>query len=135
MAGDVELGVKRILRNIFGILICCLVAAGSGAGQDRKIRPIKGKKIIVNGSVANERYRTYFFKAREGQRVSIKVTGDAAAHFTLFAQHSFDAEPFGEETGMASWSGKLPRADAGEYAIRLGSYFKVARYRLEILLR
>jgi hypothetical protein len=119
---------------VLGWLILC-VSIGSATGQDRKISVIKGKKLILNGSVANERDRTYFFKAREGQAVSIKLTGDDAALFILFAQHSFDAEPFGEETGMTTWSGRLPRAHSGEYAIRVASYFKVAKYRLEVLLK
>lgn len=119
---------------LFGLSVTLLMVLFDvpAAAQDKKIRLVKGKKLVLNAEVSDQQDRSYFFKAREGQMVTIKLTGRDAV-FELFAQHNFDAEPFSEE--IKSWSGKLPRADSGEYAIRLSSYHKIASYRLEIVLK
>lgn len=36
---------------------------------------------------------------------------------------------------ITSWSGRLPNADSGEYAIRLISNYKVASYTPEVMLK
>lgn len=125
--------MKRKFTILLGIAMCCLLLINTGIAQDRKIRVVKGRQLMVTGEVPSDKERSYFFKAKKGQTLTVKITGNDAAYFVLFAQHNFDAETFSEET--RGWSGKLPRADAGEYAIRLGSYFRVATYRLEILLK
>lgn len=122
--------MKTKLAILFAII--GLFLTNSIDAQDKKIRLVKGRKLVLKSEVSDQRDRSYFFKAREGQTLTIKLIGRDAV-FELFAQHNFDAETFSEET--KSWSGRLPRADSGEYAIRLISYHKVASYTLEILLR
>lgn len=117
---------------IFGIIILSLFSIIFVSAQDKHIRLITGRKLILKGAVRDGDDRSYFFKAKKGQNLSVKLIGRDAV-FVLYAQHNFDAETFSEET--KSWSDKLPKADAGEYAIRLSSYYKVASYTLEILLK
>lgn len=117
---------------LFGILILSLLTANLAAAQDKNIKVFKGRKLIIKGEVSDQKDRTYFFKAKKGQTLTVKLIGRDAV-FVLAAQHSFDSENFTEETRI--WSGKLPNADSGEYAIRLSSYHKVASFTLEITLK
>ncbi|MGI8641121.1 MAG: hypothetical protein ACR2MG_14395 [Pyrinomonadaceae bacterium] len=124
--------MKKKLLVLIATVVLCLLATNFVSAQDKHIRLVKGKKLVLKGNVSDQADRSYFFKAKKGQNIIIKLIGRDAV-FILFAQHNFDAETFSEETKL--WSGKLPNADSGEYAIRLSSYHKVASYTLEILLR
>ena len=124
--------MKKKLAILFGIVVLGLLLTNSIAAQDKHIKVIKGRKLILKGEVSDQKDRTYFFKAKKGQSFTIKLIGRDAV-FILAAQHNFDSEEFSEETRI--WSGKLPRADSGEYAIRLSSNYKVASFTLEIMLK
>ena len=123
--------MKHKFTALLSATVLSLILSNSVIAQDKNIRSIKGRKLVLKGEVSDQRDRSYFFKARPGQTLTVKLTGRDAV-FVLFAQHNFDAETFSEET--KAWSGKLPRAASGEYAIRLISYHKIASYKLEILL-
>lgn len=127
-----EIIMKKNLLLMFGILVLSWLNANSVLAQDKNIKVVKGRKLILKGEVSDQKDRAYFFKAKKGQTVTIKLIGRDAV-FILFAQHNFDSENFTEETKF--WTGKLPRADSGEYAIRLSSYHKVASFMLEITLK
>jgi len=124
--------MKKKLTVMFGIVFVGLFLINFANAQDKNIKLVKGRKMVIKGEVSDQKDRTYFFKAKKGQNFTIKLTGRDAV-FTLFAQHTFDAETIIEET--KSWAGKLPNADSGEYAIRLSSNYKVASYTLEITLK
>ncbi len=124
--------MKKKLVILFGIVVLSLLAANSITAQNKHIKVVKGKKLVLKGEVSDQKDRTFFFKAKKGQTVTIKLIGRDAV-FMLFAQHNFDAEEFSGETKL--WSGKLPHAGSGEYAIRLSSNYKVASFTLEITLK
>ena len=124
--------MKKKLLVLFGIAVLSLLLTNSAAAQNKNIKVVKGKKLVLKGEASDQKDRTYFFKAKKGQQVTIKLIGSDAV-FTFFAQHNFDAETIVEETKL--WSGKLPRADSGKYAIRLISYHKVASFTLEITFK
>lgn len=124
--------MKKKLIVMFGIMFVGLLLTNFANAQDKNIKLVKGRKTVIKGEVSDQKDRTYFFKAKKGQNFTIKLTGRDAV-FILAAQHNFDSENFTEET--KSWSGKLPNADSGEYAIRLSSNYKVASYTLEITLK
>ena len=124
--------MKKNLTIMFGIAAFALLFANFANAQDKNIKLVKGRKMIIKSEVSDKKDRTYFFKAKKGQNFKIKLIGRDAV-FILAAQHNFDSENFTEET--KSWTGKLPNADSGEYAIRLSSNYKVASYTLEITLK
>lgn len=124
--------MKKKLTVMFEIMAFALLLTKFANAQDKNIKLIEGRKTVIKGEVSDQKDRTYFFKAKEGQNFTIKLIGRDAV-FILAAQHTFDSENFTEET--KSWSGKLPRADSGEYAIQLSSNYKVASYTLEIMLK
>ncbi len=124
--------MKTKFTILLGIAILSLLLSNSATAQDKHIKVVKGRKLILKGEVSDQKDRIFFFKAKKGQQITIKLIGRDAV-FILAAQHNFDSEDFTEETKF--WSGKLPRADSGEYAIRLSSYHKVASYTLEIALK
>jgi hypothetical protein len=124
--------MKKNFVFLFGIVILSLLTANFVTAQDKNIRVVKGRKLVLKGEVSNQKDRTFFFKAKKGQSFTIKLTGRDAV-LILAAQHKFDSENYTQET--KSWSGKLPQADSGEYAIRLSSNYKVASFTLEITLK
>jgi hypothetical protein len=74
----------------------------------------------------------YRFRARAGQRVTAKVIG-RDADFTVYLNYGLDAEPVARDT--KSWSLTMPREFNGHCEIALHSTYKLADYRLEILLK
>ncbi len=124
--------MKKKLKLMLGIMFVGLLVTNFVNAQDKNIKLVKGRKMVIKGEVSDQKDRTYFFKAKKEQNFTIKLIGRDAV-FILAAQHNFDSEDFTEET--KSWSGKLPNADSGEYAIRLSSNYKVASYTLEITLK
>ena len=122
--------MKTKLTALLGIAVIGVCLIGSVTAQDKNIRLVRGRKLVLKGEVSD--LRDYFFKARGRQTLTVKLIGQHAV-FELSALHDFDAVTFSEET--RSWSGRLPRADSGVYSVRVISYHKVASYTLEILLR
>jgi len=82
--------------------------------------------------VSDRAERSYIFKAKKGQQLTVKLVGRDAV-FILSGGTAGSVEDYTEET--KSWSGKLPPSDDNEYYIRLSSYHKVASYTLEVLLK
>ncbi len=58
---------------------------------------VKGRKLILKSMVREGGDKSYTFKAREGQQLTVKLIGSDAA-FILYASHPFDVESISEET-------------------------------------
>jgi len=123
--------MKRKLAILCVIFVLCLLSANTAVAQDKNIRLVKGRKLTLKGEVSDQAERSYIFKAKAGQHLSIKLIGRDAV-FILSGGTAGSVEDYSEET--KSWSGKLPPSD-DEYYIRLSSYHKVASYTLEITLK
>ncbi|MDQ2937198.1 MAG: hypothetical protein M3R67_06790 [Acidobacteriota bacterium] len=124
--------MKKLLKISVGTIVLCLLATNFVSAQDKRIRLVKGRKLILKGMVREGADKSYTFKAQEGQQLTVKLIGSDAA-FTLYASHPFDVESIIEDT--QSWSGKLPANQDGEYKIAMISNYKVADYTLIILLK
>ncbi len=124
--------MKRKLAILCVIFVLCLLSTNTAVAQDKNIRLVKGRKLILKGEVSDQAERSYIFKAKAGQHLSIKLIGRDAV-FILSGGTAGSVEDYSEET--KSWSGKLPPSDGNEYYIRLSSYHKVASYTLEITLK
>lgn len=99
--------------------------------SEKNVRVVKGKKLVLTGSVRDGDEVLYRFRARAGQRVTVKVIG-RDADFTIYLNYGLDVEPVAQET--KSWSGTLPREFDGHCEIGVHSTYKLASYRLEILV-
>lgn len=99
---------------------------------ERNVRPVKGKKLILKGTVRDGDEVLYRFKARAGQRVTIRVIG-RDADFSVHLNHGLDLEMVAQDT--KSWSGTMPPEFSGDCEIGVHSTYKLADYRLEILVR
>lgn len=99
--------------------------------SEKNIRVVKGKKLVVTGAVRDGDEVVYRFRARAGQRVTVKITGRDAG-FSVSLNHGLDVEPVANET--KSWSGTMPAEFNGHCEIGVHSTYKVANYRLEISL-
>lgn len=124
--------MKKRLMILVVMIVLCLLAANLVSAQDTRIRLVKGRKLVLKSWVRDGADKSYTFKAREGQQLTVKLISKDAV-FTLYSSHAFDVEAISEET--KSWTGKLPANSDGEYRISLISYYKVADYTLEILLK
>ena len=99
--------------------------------SEKNVRVVKGKKLVLTGSVRDGDEVLYRFRARAGQRVTVKVIG-RDADFTIYLNYGLDVEPVAQET--KSWSGTMPREFDGHCEIGVHSTYKLASYRLEILV-
>ena len=99
---------------------------------EKNIKVVRGKKLVLTGAVRDGDEVVYRFKARAGQRVTVKVVG-RDSDFTVYLNHGLDVEPVANDT--KSWSGTMPPEFDGHCEIGVHSTYKVANYRLEILLK
>jgi len=130
------------MKKIFSISIAiCLSASLLSADvsaqsynrvSEKTVKVVKGKKLVLTGAVRDGDEVVYRFRARAGQRVTIKIIG-RDADFTVYLNHGLDVESVAQE--IKSWSGTMPREFNGHCEIGIHSTYKVADYRLEILLR
>lgn len=133
-----------MLKTSVRVLALCaaLVALGAAPAASAQEQVIKRLRFArgessktVKGSVSPEGDRyLYFFKARKGQRLTVRlVSDDGNAVCDVMSHGQFDANPVVE--GTADWAGRLPAADAGEYSIEVRSTGGLARYTLQITIR
>lgn len=100
--------------------------------SEKTVKPIRGKKLVLTGVVHDGDEVLYRFRARAGQRVTVKVFG-RDADFTAYLNYGLDVEAVASDT--KSWSLTMPREFNGHCEIALHSTYKLADYRLEILLK
>jgi hypothetical protein len=97
--------------------------------SEKNVKVIKGKKLVLTGSVRDGDEVLYRLRARAGQKITVKVTG-RDADFTVYLNYGLDVEPVAQE--IKSWSGTMPREFDGHCEIGVHSTYKLAGYRLEI---
>lgn len=100
--------------------------------SEKTVKVVRGKKLVLTGTVRDGDEVLYRFRARAGQKVTVKVTG-RDSDFTIYLNYGLDVEPVANDT--KSWSGTMPREFNGHCEIGVHSTYKLADYRLEILLR
>lgn len=100
--------------------------------SDKTIKVVRGKKRILTGAVRDGDEVVYRFRARAGQKVTIKIIG-RDSDFTVYLNYGLDVESVADDT--KSWSGTMPPEFNGHCEIGVHSTYKVADYRLEILLQ
>lgn len=130
--------MKKNFLILFAVCLLALLAANETSAQaynrvsEKRITPVKGKTLVLSGAVRDGDEVVYRFKARAGQRVTVKIIG-RDADFSVYLNYGLDAEMVAQDT--KSWSGKMPPEFNGNCEIAIHSNYKVADYRLEILLK
>lgn len=107
-------------------------AQGYNRVSEKNIKVVKGKKLVLTGAVRDGDEVVYRFRARAGQRVTVKIAG-RDSDFSVYLNYGLDVEPVANDT--KSWSGTMPREFNGHCEIGVHSTYKVADYRLEILVK
>ena len=100
--------------------------------SEKNIKLVRGKKLVLTGAVRDGDEVLYRFRARAGQKVTVKVIG-RDSDFTVYLNHGLDVETVANDT--KSWSGTMPREFNGHCEIGVHSTYKLADYRLEISLK
>ena len=127
--------MKNKLTILFGMTVVFLLTinfvSAQSAPLEKRIKLVRGQKLVLKGDVYEGDDFYYNFKARKGQTLTVKLIGLDA----VFTLNTMDIEvaPFTKETKF--WSGKLPEDNGSGYSIKLTSNYKSASYRLEIMLR
>ena len=130
--------MRKTLLILFAICLSAWLMTVEVSAQsynrvnEKNIKVVKGKKLVITGTVRDGDEVVYRFRARAGQRVTVKVTG-RDSDFTVYLNHGLDVEPVAQET--KSWSGTMPPEFNGHCEIGVHSTYKVADYRLEISLK
>src|ERR1700709_931815 len=123
--------MKRKLIILPAVLLLVLLSTGLVSAQAKTIHLIRGKKLVLKGQIREGDEFSYLFRAREGQRLTVRIIGRDAV-FSLYGGAVY-SDSVCEEKQL--WSGKLPEGDAdNEYAIKMKSNYKLAGYTIEILL-
>jgi hypothetical protein len=130
---------SRSMRAAAVALALLVLAAVPASAQEQVIKRLRftrgSNSKTVKGQVSPEGNRyLYFFKARRGQRLTVRlVSDDGNAVCDVMSHGQFDANPVVEET--VDWTGRLPEADAGEYSVEVRSTGGLAKYVLEITIK
>lgn len=130
--------MRKTFLILFTIFLSAWLMADEVAAQsynrvsEKNIKVVRGKKLVLSGTVRDGDEVLYRFRARAGQRVTVKVIG-RDSDFTVYLNHGLDVEPVANDT--KSWSGTMPREFNGHCEIGVHSTYKVADYRLEITLK
>lgn len=114
-----------------GVMTAPVSAQSYNRVSEKNVRVVKGKTLVLTGSVRDGDEVLYRFKARAGQKVTVKVIG-RDADFGVYLNHGLDVEPVAQE--QKSWTGTMPPEFDGHVEIGVHSTYKVASYRLEILV-
>jgi hypothetical protein len=127
--------MKKKLVILSGVtvlfLLTTIFVSAQNAPLEKRIKLVKGHKLVLKGEVYEGDDFSYNFKARGGQLLTVKLIG-RDADFTINTNDT-DVAPFTRVT--KSWSGKLPGDNTNEYSIKLTSNYKSATYRLEIMVK
>ena len=100
--------------------------------SEKNIKVVRGRKLVLKGAVRDGNEVVYRFRARAGQKVTVKIIG-RDSDFSVYLNYGLDVESVANDT--KSWSGTMPREFDGHCEIGVHSTYKVANYRLEILLQ
>ena len=130
--------MKKTFLILFAIFFSAWLMTDEVSAQsynrvsEKSIKLVKGKKMVLTGAVRDGDEVLYRFRARAGQRVTVKIIG-RDSDFSVYLNYGLDFEPVANDT--KSWSGTMPREFNGHCEIGVHSTYKVADYRLEILLK
>lgn len=130
---------SRSIRATALALLLLLVGVGPASAQEQVIKRLRftrgSNSKTVKGQVRPEGNRyLYFFKARKGQRLTVRVTSDDGnAVCDVMGHGLFDVNAVVENT--VDWTGRLPETDEGQYSIEVRSTGGLAKYVLEVVIK
>ena len=130
--------MKKRFLILFAICLSALLLTDEVSAQsynrvrEKTIKLVRGRKQVLTGAVRDGDEVVYRFRARAGQRVTVKIAG-RDSDFSVYLNYGLDFEPVANDT--KSWSGTMPRVFSGHCEIGVHSTYKVADYRLEILVK
>lgn len=103
--------MRRTFLILFAIICLSALMTSEVSAQtynrvsEKNIKLVRGKKLVLTGVVRDGDEVLYRFRARAGQRVTIKgISRDS--DFSVYLNHGLDVEPVAQDT--KSWSGMMP---------------------------
>lgn len=130
--------MRKTLLILFAVYVAAWVMTDKVSAQsynrvsEKNIKVVRGKKLVLTGAVRDGDEVVYRFRARAGQRVTVKIIG-RDSDFSVYLNYGLDVESVAHDT--KSWAGTMPPEFNDHCEIGVHSTYKVADYRLEISLR
>jgi len=127
--------MKKFAYAFFLALL--LVAASAARAQCSRIRFARGRtSAVVNGKVGAQKLAHYCLHAREGQRMTARLTSaDRRARFYI-APDGYDADFLEGADGVTHWEGELGSASgSGDFIIAVETSRAGATFTLEVTIR
>ncbi len=126
---------------LFGLAVLSMLflfAENGSAQTKQRVSFVRGaSSATVSGTVKGYKYIDYVVGAREGQTLSVRVSGSTSAQLAVFMP---DGGNIGmDAAGVESWSGELPTS--GDYVVRVlqpraqARRGETARYSLRISIQ
>src|SRR5258708_8196728 len=101
--------MKKKLVILVGTIVLTLLTttfvSAQNAPLEKRIKLVKGQKLVLKGEVYEGDDFYYNFKARQGQNLTVKLVG-RDADFIVNTNDGIEVYPLTKETKY--WSGKLP---------------------------
>jgi hypothetical protein len=116
------------------LVLACAIAAQAQRGTSvvRRVQFPRGRTTaILRGAVRRGVSHDYLLGAREGQRMSVHLTANGDASFSIMSPNGNSLADF-----VSDWSGELP--ESGDYRINVlppTRNNKPAQYTLEVTIR
>lgn len=120
--------MKKVIASS---LLCCLLAAPALAADKVTTVPVQFTKgtssAQVKGTFAGYDSINYTLSAKEGQQMTVKITGSNNANFNVFGPGAAPgaAEALGNGAVGSDWTAKLPAS--GKYTIQVFQMRATAR--------
>src|SRR6185436_14636734 len=90
--------MRKTLLILFAVCFAAWLATDKVSAQsynrvsEKNIKVVRGKMLVLTGAVRDGDEVLYRFRARAGQRVTVKVIG-RDADFTVYLNYGLDVEP------------------------------------------
>ena len=130
--------MRKTFLFLFAVCLSAWLMTGDVSAQsynrvsEKTVKVVRGKKLVLTGAVRDGDEVLYRFRARAGQRVTVKITG-RDSDFSVYLNYGLDFDSVAQDT--KSWSGTMPPEFNGHCEIGVHSTYKLANYRLEVLLK
>ena len=129
--------MRKTVLILFAICLSAWLMSNEVSAQsynrvsEKNVKLVKGKKLVLTGTVRDGDEVVYRFRARAGQRITVKIAG-RDSDFSVYLNYGLDVEPVAND--IKSWSGTMPKEFNGHCEVGVHSTYKVADYRLEVSL-
>ena len=127
--------MKKFAYAFFVTLL--LITASDARAECSRIRFARGRtSTVINGKVGAQKLAHYCLHAREGQRMTVRLTSTDKRARLYIAPDGYDADFLEGADGVTRWEGELGSASgSGDFIIAVETSRAGATFTLEVTIR